>query len=54
MSYEQFASESKKAFDGGDFVNADALRRNAQEAIGTAYRVVQMSDGELQAVPVEG
>jgi hypothetical protein len=54
MSYEELAAASQAAFQAGDFVTADMYRRAAQDGAGGTVRIVQMGDGALQQVPVEG
>lgn len=56
MTYEldELLVLSAASFRVGDFEAAEACRREAVERIGPAFRLVQMGDGELQKVPVEG
>jgi len=53
-TFEDAALASKAAWDAGDFDAATVAFRSAREIVGEKGRVVQMSDGALQLVPVEG
>ena len=53
-TFEDAALASKAAWDTGDFDAATVALRSAREIVGEKGRVVQMGDGALQLVPVEG
>lgn len=53
-TFEAAALGSQAAFTAGNFDAATAYLRRAREIVGDKGRVVQMGDGALQLVPVEG
>ena len=53
-TFEDAALAAKVAWDAGDFEAATVAFRAAREIVGEKGRVVQMGDGALQLVPVEG